>query len=98
MDLRDGYNALAENANKVGSIENDQEGVVSTLVPELELSMSDDELIKLKKMWVKNWEPYNKIIEQLQTENENYWMGNKFCITDDNKQIADNWFLRMAVE
>lgn len=76
--LADGYYSLGADINKVKSdktLNENEQGVTGELLEELELDMSDDELIQLKKKWEKSWEGYEKEIIQLQTENEIYWMG-----------------------
>lgn len=89
MSLSDGYKSLSKNINKVG--ENDQtEGVVSEFLPELELSMTDEELISLKSSWLKVWEPYQKEIEKKQEDNENYWLGKQFTTGDSKRPLVDN--------
>jgi hypothetical protein len=95
MDLRDGLYSLFRDINKVHVEDNKDtdEGVISELLPELELSMSDDELIALKKKWEKNWEDYNNDIKRLQTENEAYWQGNQHSTTEyktESKPLTDN--------
>jgi hypothetical protein len=46
---------LGKNINKVNEDTSSQEeGVVSDLVPELKLEMSDQELVDLKNQWITN--------------------------------------------
>jgi len=45
---------LNKNINKVQDDAPKQEGVVSDLVPELKLEMTDEELINLKNQWLQN--------------------------------------------
>ena len=87
--LLEGYYSIGKDRNKVhdDNEEDNKEGVVSDLLPELELSMSDEELIKLKKDWEKRWEPYSVDIEKLQTKNEDYWLGHQYS---KEKQPIDN--------
>mgnify|MGYP001606123383 CR=1 FL=1 len=87
--LTEGYNSLSRNINKVK--DSDQtEGVVSEFLPELELSMDDDELISLKRTWLRVWEPYAKEIEKLQEDNENYWLGKQFTVGESKRPLVDN--------
>src|SRR3990167_5008479 len=91
MGLISGFLGLGKDINKVRGEEADtEEGVVSSLTPELELSMTDDELIDLAKQWKKNWEPYNAVIAKVQQENENYWLGMQFRTGEAKKAIVDN--------
>lgn len=86
MSLKDGYNSLSAEINKVQEADDSQE----PLLPELTLSMSDDELIGLEKEWTKAWEPYQKIIESKQNDNERYWMGNSFNPGGEKNPPKDN--------
>ena len=85
--LTDGYSSLSRNINKVdGSSEiPDYE-----LLPELKLTMDDDELISLKKQWMKLWEPYSKEIEAKQLDNERYWLGQQFTGSAEKRPLVDN--------
>ena len=88
MGLRDGFNSLSKDINK--SKESDQtEGVVSELLPELDLTMEDEELIDLSKQWLKAWEPYAKEIAKKQEKNEEYWMGEQKKL-DGREASGDN--------
>mgnify|MGYP001602972517 CR=1 FL=1 len=87
--LTDGYKSLSRDVNKVKG-DAPTEGVVSEFLPELELSMEDDELIKLKDTWIKAWEPYSKEIEKKQQDNEDYWLGKHFTAGDSKRPLVDN--------
>jgi len=89
MPLTSGYNTLSEDINKVGK----PDDLVSALLPELTLEMSDEELIALKKSWIKNWEPYKVEIEKKQKVNEDYWLGQQFNpnkSSDNERPLVDN--------
>lgn len=86
--LTDGYFSLSSNENKVGSTDGN-EGV-SALVPELELSMTDAELLALKQDWMKAWGVYAAAIEKAQLDNENYWLGKHFTIAGGERPLVDN--------
>lgn len=92
--LTDGFYSLFKDFNKlhVSETNDTEEGVVSDLLEELELSMSHDELISLKKTWEKKWEPYRQEIEKQQNENEAYWKGNQHRGNDANtsRPLTDN--------
>jgi len=91
MSILDGFFSLARDINKVKETEEQaREGVVSDLVPELKLSMSDEELIALKKSWIKRWEPYSEQIRKRQDENEAYWLGEHFSPGSDIRPLKDN--------
>lgn len=87
--LLQGYYSLSKDVNKVGS-ESDTASVVSELLPELDLSMTDDELVALKRDWIKQWEPYSREIEKQQKENEEYWLGAQYNPGDGKRPIIDN--------
>ena len=85
--LLTGYDSLSRDINKVdgtGDIPDSQ------LLPELELSMEDSELIALKKDWEKIWKPYAEQIEKKQNENEMYWLGSHFTTSHEKRPLVDN--------
>lgn len=90
-----GYLSIAENINKAKGeeqqIEN-SEGVISNLEPELNLSMSDNELIALKETYEKTWEnsQAKKTLEEKQKTNEDYWKGKHFTLSNDDRPLIDN--------
>lgn len=88
FDLLKGYFSLADDVNKLKTSETD--AVSSELLPELTLDMSDDELIALKRDWIKLWEPYAKEIAKKQEDNENYWLGQQFATTQGQRPLIDN--------
>lgn len=71
-----GFLTLGKDINKVKPKELETtDGIVSQLTPELTLNTSDDELIKLKKDWTRNWEGHSTKLRRRQDEAENYWKG-----------------------
>lgn len=50
----------------------------TNLVPELALSMTDDELIELTKKWEESSTKYQEEIQKKQEDNRRYWMGQQF--------------------
>lgn len=86
MSLLSGFLGLNKNVNKVNS-QSEEEGV-SQLLPELELSMTDEELIALARDWTKKWANYEPAIRQVQDENEKYWLGSQ--LNKDKKTPTDN--------
>jgi hypothetical protein len=91
-DLRDGFYSLGKDVNKVHADQQDtNEGVISDLLPELELSMTDGELIDLKKLWLSRWEPFQLQIKKYQDDNEKYWLGKQFNQGDiESHPLVDN--------
>lgn len=88
--LLQGFYSLGKSVNKVLSGDDTGEGIVSDLLPELSLDMGDEDLINLKRDWLKAWEPYRVEIEKKQTDNENYWLGKQFSVSDEGRPIRDN--------
>lgn len=84
--LQEGYYSLGRDLNKVAEPSTTE----YPLLPELELSMDDDELISLKKDWIKQWEPYAKEIEKKQKDNELYWLGKHFTVSQEKRPLVDN--------
>lgn len=89
LSLLDGFFSLGARDNKVDPSSNNEDGAVSDLLPELTLEMEDDELIALKKSWEQRWEPYEKEVAAIQTENENYWLGKQFTAAGE-RPLVDN--------
>lgn len=91
MSLLSGFKSLVKNVNKVDiSVDENSEGTISELTPELTLQMKDDELIALKKSWVSTWEGYEKTISPKQKDNEEYWLGKQFGDSDEKRPLVDN--------
>ncbi len=77
MSNTDGYFSLGSDINKVSDPKKQEvkEGA-STLLPELELSMSEEELLRLAGKWKGLWDPFWKTKIQPKCEkNEKYWKG-----------------------
>lgn len=93
MGILDGVLSLGANINKVKDIEQTlEQGVVSPLLPELKLDLSDDELIKLSKKWIARYEPYQKEIAEKQQTNEDYWLGKQYSdeLVKEKRPLVDN--------
>lgn len=100
--IADGYFSLSDDLNKVHSAE---EGISSQVpLPELELDMSDDELIILKDKWLKNWEEEKKILDSFGRRNERYWKGMQSQdvpsadVRGSDKAVADNLIFKSLEE
>ena len=87
MGLLSGFFSLADDTNKVQGTGDIAE---LDLLPELTLSMSDEELIELKRDWTKNWEKFEPEILKMQSENEQYWLGNHVTSTKEGRPMVDN--------
>ena len=94
MGLLDGYFGLGLDINKVRQNPEDEtlEGVVSSEVPELELSITDDELIELKNTWEKDWSQFSDDLSREQLDAENYWLGKQYATKSQNEghALVDN--------
>ena len=63
-----------------------------TLTPELELSMTDEELIELTSAWEQTWNK-SKVkseIDQSNEDSEDYWKGKQWTETGDEHPLQDN--------
>lgn len=91
-----GFDSLSKKINKVQGDGQDttKEGVISAILPELELPLSDEEIIKVTKKWKQEWEGSTQRNDWLQQceENENYWLGKQFgkAGDDEKRPIVDN--------
>lgn len=83
---------LNKNINKVQDDAPKQEGVVSDLVPELKLEMTDEELISLKNQWLQNWNSVEGDLSKKRKDNENYWLGKQYSYDTDESEhpLVDN--------
>lgn len=100
MGILDGFFALGKDINKAKDGNPDNEGVVGSLLPELDIGMSDDELLALKKKWEKTWDDFKGEIEKKQTTAEEYWIGKHYTSAEmktEERPLADNR-LFMAIE
>lgn len=90
-----GVGSMFASTNKVkGSQTQDtSEGVVSAYLPELELSMTDEELSQQADDWEASWNSCKKELEFRQAETEKYWLGMNYRMPADptkDKPQADN--------
>lgn len=95
MGLLSGFFSLGRNINKTKNDDNQPtEGVISDLLPELKLSMNDDELISLSTTWQAAWERELAELKKRQDNNKNYWLGKHYStvegVTNETKPLADN--------
>jgi len=82
MGLLDGFLSLGKDINKLRTDDN-KEGA-NELLPELKLSMKDDDLIDLAKQWNNKYEKYNSRIKKRQEKNTKYWKGQQYAYSNDN--------------
>lgn len=84
-DVFGGFFSLQDDVNKNTIGNEQQEGAISVALPELNLEIDDDELIKLKNGWQKKWNHHNGDLRNRQDDNERYWLGeHDEQFTDDN--------------
>jgi hypothetical protein len=89
MALIDAFFSLSGDVNKVGYKPTSVDGV-GELLPELTLTMPDEELLTLEKDWIKTWTPFKSEIEKKQKDNEDYWLGSHFNASKDTRPMVDN--------
>lgn len=91
-----GYASLSADINKQKGepYPENKEGVVSDKLPELTLTMKDEDIVKLTGKWEKIWEDSAAKQEWLKQieENEKYWLGKQFDNpkADKNRPMIDN--------
>jgi hypothetical protein len=93
--LISGYLSLSRDVNKTktGYQDEQSEGAIGELTPELELSMDDDELLELAKEWKSAWQPYQTELAKSQNDNETYWLGTQYAGTSkasEGHALVDN--------
>lgn len=92
MSFFEGMATLASRINKVTDEDLEKEGIDGQKLEEFELSMSDDDLLKLSKSWkgVSN----TKTDYSLRVDiNDSYWKGKPSVLRDwwgDSRPLADN--------
>lgn len=76
--LTDGYFSLADNTNKIEG-ETTPEGLLGEAYDELDLSISDEELVLLANQWKKNWDGSKAKTDFLKKadQNERFWLGHQ---------------------
>ena len=83
-------NLVGSDTNKVGSLDNVQEGIVSDFVDDLDLDMDDDELLDLKRAYENKSSPYTGKIEPRQKQNKTYLLGTQKQSALGNKTVPSN--------
>lgn len=68
-------NLVNTDVNKISSIDDTQEGITSDFIDELELDMSDDELLELKRGYESKSSAYDGKISTRQKQNKTYLLG-----------------------
>lgn len=92
MGLLDGFLSLGQKINGSTPVGDEKkEGVLSSLAPYLELSTSDDDLLKFSREWDNDWEGYfKKDLKAKQDECEKYYLGKQELQTIEDRPLADN--------
>jgi len=92
----DAFNSLGADINKQKGQEPEETdiGVVSDKLPELELKMKNEDIVKLANKWEAAWSNSPKRSKWLKDidENEKYWLGNQFDTPskDMRRSMVDN--------
>lgn len=94
MSLFKGFLSLHRSrTNKVGdeTAPDDAQGVISPLLPELELTMSDDELVGLANKWERAYKAASGGLDKDRSDAENYWLGRQKAATgSEGRPLVDN--------
>lgn len=95
MGLQDGFFSIQQKINKILDPNKAErsEGTLAPVVDELELKKSDEDLIKLKKEWTKEWEKERPKLETRQDRVKKFWLGQNYeDLSDQSKGVpmADN--------
>ncbi len=80
-------NLVNSGTNKLPMDGIEEEGIASDLVDELDLDMSDEELLKLKIQYEQAWSPYEGKITPRQKQNKSYLLGTQ---KSGNKTVPSN--------
>jgi len=90
------YISLDADINKTQRDETEEtkEGIVSKKMPELEVGMSDEDIVKLTDGWEKAWKesPKKTDWDKMTKESEEYWIGKQFVgpKLDGKRPVVDN--------
>lgn len=76
--------------NKVSDNPYKQEGIIGDEIDELDLDMSDEELLTLKRDWEAKYAPYEGKIEPRQKQNASYLKGTQKQSGTNNKVVPSN--------
>lgn len=76
--------------NKLQLADEEQEGIVGQLEDELELDMSDEELLQLKNEYEADWTKYEGKITPRQKQNKAYLQGTQKSTTLNMKTVPSN--------
>lgn len=93
MGAISGFLSLFANKDGAKAPGETQEGTITDLLPELDLKITDDELLSLKKKWESAWTTYYQEIEKSQNENERYWLGKQYMdvqAATNQRPLIDN--------
>lgn len=87
-----GFLGLSSPVNKVkeGDVKDTQEGTIGPLLPELELTMSDEELLKLTKQWKDSWSQWSVNWLNDCLDVEKYWLGQQYAELGEERPLQDN--------
>lgn len=86
MSILDGFFSLGTGVNTLKS----SEDVNTAPLAELELDMSDEDIISVTNDWTKLWEQYEPKVKTIQEQNELYWLGQQFQEDGDKLSLVDN--------
>ncbi len=91
-----GFASLGADTNKqkTDEIPENESGIISDKLPELELNKKDEDILELTNKWEKEWldsAVRSEWLKQIE-ENEKYWLGNQFGMPEasDVRPMVDN--------
>lgn len=94
FDLTAGYKSLSADINKYDGVSaKPEEQGLGAKVPELSLSMPDDEIVKLTRQWEAEYFGYSKEIAKIQDDCLKYWLGRHYDMVefrDGKRPLVDN--------
>jgi len=90
MSFWEGVRSLYADVNKVNddSLEI-EEGVLDPFLPELELKMTDEEILEAKDRWEASWQKYEPALRARQEKNEDFWLGKQYTDAETVGGIED---------
>lgn len=93
MSILDGFYSLSKKINKANE-EQVQDGIASDILPELELPMSDEDIISATRKYKQAWDNSDVKADwlRLADANEKYWKGEQFgkVETEQLRPLVDN--------
>lgn len=99
MSFIEGPLALSDQVNRADGVgkENEQ-GIVSPLLPELTLDIDDDTLLDLAKKYTDRWAKFYNPIQKKQKDSERYWIGKQYSDLDELSSQDDEPYYHPLID